>query len=71
MKRTLETNDVTIKGLEDFCKEARANGSVDDDPVELFPQWNGDSAMGRRTRPASVKVELPTPLRRVIRSRKS
>lgn len=64
MKRTLTTEDITIKGLEEFCTEARDNGAVDEDSVRLFPEYRGNE-LGR-TRRARIEIELPTPLRRVL-----
>lgn len=73
MRRLLETEDITIKGLEDFCKEARANGAVGEDVPKLIPKYDGSTSShpmaSSRVRPAKITVELPTPLRRVIRAR--
>lgn len=59
MKKTLESTDLTILGLETFLREARDNGAEDDDKCVVkgaIPPFD----RSQTPRPASIMVALRT-----------
>lgn len=79
MDKILSTTDLTVLGLELFCKEARANGVEDDAPVTVQPEVRPstkDTWAIRPGRPASLAVSLPIGtviqrIQRVVRGKKT
>jgi hypothetical protein len=60
VRKTLESTDLTILGLETFLREARDDGASDDDACQVKAAIKGRFDIGIPARPASVMVELRT-----------
>jgi hypothetical protein len=60
VRKTLESTDLTILGLETFLREARDDGASDDDTCVVTGAKKAHYEHGVFASPASVMVELRT-----------